>query len=82
MFEDVATEDLPTAIAAVSHDFEDDMGASRIDAITSWDRVIRHAQAEQLKEINGLYEDRSRAIGAFREGDPPPSTACRGYPHA
>jgi hypothetical protein len=70
MFEDVPTEDLMTEIAAVEHDFEDDMGASRIDAITGWDRVIRHAQAEQLKEINGLYEDRNRVIGAFREGDP------------
>jgi hypothetical protein len=57
-------------IAAVTHDFEDDMGASRIDAITGWDRVIRHAQAMQLAEINGLYADRSRVIGAFREGDP------------
>ena len=46
------------------------MGASRVDAITGWDRVIRHAQAEQLKEVNGLYEDRDRVIGAFREGDP------------
>jgi hypothetical protein len=70
MFEDVPTEDLPAALAAVEHDFEDDMGASRIDAITGWDRVMRHAQAEQLKEINGLYEDRNRVIGAFREGDP------------
>ncbi|HUS21908.1 MAG TPA: DUF222 domain-containing protein [Aeromicrobium sp.] len=70
MFEDVPTEDLPTVIAAVEHDFEEDMGASRVDAITGWDRVIRHAQAEQLKEINGLYEDRNRVIGAFREGDP------------
>jgi hypothetical protein len=70
MFEDVPTEGLMTEIAAVEHDFEDDMGASRIDAITGWDRVIRHAQAEQLKEINGLYEDRNRVIGAFREGDP------------
>jgi hypothetical protein len=70
MFEDVPTEDLPAALAAVEHDFEDDMGASRIDAITGWDRVMRHAQAEQLKEISGLYEDRNRVIGAFREGDP------------
>ena len=70
MFEDVPTEDLPTAIAAADHDFEQDMGASRIDAITGWDRVIRHAQAEQLKEVNALYEDRNRVIGAFREGDP------------
>jgi hypothetical protein len=70
MFEDVPTEDLPAAIAAVEHVFEDDMGASRIDAITGWDRVIRYAQAEQLKEINGLYDDRNRVVGAFREGDP------------
>ena len=32
--------------------------------------MIRYAQAQQLKEINGLYEDRQRVIGAFREGDP------------
>src|SRR5690349_3343093 len=70
MFEDVSTEDLPAALGAVEHDFEQDMGASRIDAISGWDRVIRHAQAEMLKEINGLYEDRTRVIGAFREGDP------------
>lgn len=57
-------------IGAVEHDFEDDMGASRIDAISGWDRVIRYAQAQQLAEINGLYEDRNRVIGAFREGDP------------
>ncbi len=70
MFEDVPTEDLPAAIGVAEHDFEADLGASRVDAIASWERVIRHAQAEQLKEINGLYEDRTRVIGAFREGDP------------
>jgi hypothetical protein len=70
MFEDVLIEDLPIALHAVEHDFEDDMGASRVDAITGWERVIRHAQAEQLKEINGLYEDRNRVVGSFREGDP------------
>jgi len=70
MFEDVPTEDLFTSLAGVDHDFEQDMGASRIDAITAWDRVIRYAQAQQLDEINGLYEDRNRVIGAFREGDP------------
>lgn len=70
MFEDVPIGDLPTVIAAVEHDFEEDLGASRIDAITGWDRVIRYAQAEQLKEINALYEDRNRVVGAFREGDP------------
>jgi hypothetical protein len=70
MFEDLPIEDLPSAIATVEHDFESDMGASRIDAISAWDRVIRHAQAEQLKEINGLYEDRQHVVGAFREGDP------------
>jgi hypothetical protein len=70
MFNDVPAEVLPTAMTAVKHDFEADMGASRIDAITGWDRVIRFAQAEQLKEINALYEDRNRVVGAFREGDP------------
>lgn len=62
--------DLPATLSSVNHDFESDMGASRIDAISGWDRVIRFAQAQQLAEINGLYEDRQRVIGAFREGDP------------
>lgn len=70
MLEDVPIEDLLTAITAVEHDFDDDFGASRIDAISAWDRVIRFAQAQQLKEIRGLYEDRMRVVGAFREGDP------------
>jgi hypothetical protein len=70
MFEDVAIEDLLAAIAAVEHDFEDDFGGSRVDAISGWERVICFAQAQQLKEIRGLYEDRMRVVGAFREGDP------------
>jgi len=70
MLENVPTEKLFGVIGAVEHDFEEDMGASRVDAISAWDRVIRYAQAEQLKEINGLFDDRQRIIGAFREGDP------------
>lgn len=70
MFEDVPTEDLLAAMAAAEHSFEDDLGASRIDVIAAAERVIRRAQAVQLEQINGLYEDRQRVIGAFREGDP------------
>jgi hypothetical protein len=67
-FEDMPTEDLPAALAAVERDLEADMAASRGDAIAGRERVIRHAQAEQLKEINGLYEDRMRVIGARQRG--------------
>jgi hypothetical protein len=70
MFENVPMEDLPAAIAAAEHDFEDDRGASRVDAIRACDRLIRHVQAIQLEQINGLYEDRMRVMGAFRAGDP------------
>lgn len=70
MFEDVPAEDLPALLVGVQHDFEEDLGASRVDAITGWERIIRHAQAQQLAEINGLYQDRQRVIGAFQEGDP------------
>ena len=70
MYEDVPTEDLPAALAGLEHDFESDLGASRVEAITGWERVMRHAHAEMLKQINGLYRDRTRVIGAFREGDP------------
>jgi len=70
MFEDVAVVDLPATLSSTNHDFEADLGASRIEAIGGWDRVIRFAQAQQLKEIDGLYQDRQRVIGAFREGDP------------
>lgn len=70
MLADIRTEEVLTAVAAVEHDFLDDMGASRIDAITALDRVIRHAQAAQLEQIRGLYNDRMRIVGAFREGDP------------
>ena len=62
MFEGVPVEDLLAAVASVEHDFEDDMGASRIDAIVALDRVIRRAQAMQLEQINGLYEDRQPVI--------------------
>ena len=70
MFENVPTEDLLTAVGTLEHDFEEDMGTSRIEAIVAAERVIRRAQAEQLALINALYEDRQRVIGAFREGDP------------
>lgn len=70
MLEDVPIEDLLTAIAAVEHIFEEDFGASRIDAITALERVIRAAQGLQLEQINALLDDRNRVVGAFREGDP------------
>src|SRR5436853_606516 len=44
MFEHVPAGDLLIAIAAVEHDFEEDMGASRVDVIAALDRVIRHAR--------------------------------------
>ena len=69
MFETVATEDLLQAMQSVVHDFEDDNGASRVEAIRAAERLIRHAQAVQLEQINALYQDRARVTGVF-DGDP------------
>ena len=71
MFTEVATEDLLREVRA--YDFEGEpaheFGASRIDAITGLDRLIRAAQAEQLTQIAALHEERVEFMGINR-GDP------------
>lgn len=64
MFEGVEVEDLLSKIDA--HDFTADHdlehGATRIDAIVAYERVIRAAQARQLAQVNALYEERVTGI--------------------
>ena len=71
MFTEVAAEDVLWEVRG--HDFGADptheFGASRIDAITALDRVIRAAQAEQLAQIVALHEERAEVVGVGR-GDP------------
>src|SRR4051794_24868490 len=69
MLESVPTEELLEAVGSVGHDFDEDNGASRVDVIAAMDRVIRHAQAIQLEQINGFYQDRAKVTGLF-DGDP------------
>ena len=71
MFTEVAIEDLLREVRA--YDFEGEpahaFGASRIDAITGLDRLIRAAQAEQLAQIAALHAERVEFMGTSR-GDP------------
>jgi len=71
MFEQVATEDLLREVRA--HDFEADsvadFGASRIDAITALDRLIRAGQAEQVAQIAALHAERVMVM-PLGHGDP------------
>ncbi|VXB54929.1 DUF222 domain-containing protein [Aeromicrobium sp. 9AM] len=71
MFTEVATTDVLREVRA--YDFETEpvheFGASRIDAITALDRVIRAAQAEQLAQIAALHAERVQLQGIHR-GDP------------
>ena len=69
MLEDVPTEELLTAVQSVTHDFDDDNGASRVEVIVAAERVIRAAQAVQLEQIEGFFQDRRRETGLF-DGDP------------
>ena len=71
MFEGVGVEGLFSAVDA--HDFSVDagieFGAARIDAIVAYERVIRAAQARQLKQIAALYAERVEQI-PFGSADP------------
>ena len=71
MFTEVATEDLLQQVR--SYDFGagpvHEFGASRIDAITGLDRLIRAAQAEQLAQIAALHADRLQVM-RVSDGDP------------
>jgi len=65
MLESTPVEELLEAVKSVTHDFEDDNGASRVDVIVAAERVIRAAQALQLEQIEGLYQDRAKVTGLF-----------------
>ena len=71
MFEDVEVAHLLSTIDL--HDFtadpDIDFGAARVDAIMAYERIIRAAQARQLKQVVALYEDRVRQI-PFGSADP------------
>jgi hypothetical protein len=71
MFEAAPTESVLAQVRA--HDFgADDVlerGGHRIDAIVALDRGIRALQAEQLAQIAGLHDERTKLMGIGR-GDP------------
>ena len=71
MFEGVEVGSLLSAIDA--HDFSADpdieFGAARIDAIVAYERIIRAAQARQLKQIAALYAERVQQV-PFGSADP------------
>ncbi|EFQ82356.1 hypothetical protein HMPREF0063_12518 [Aeromicrobium marinum DSM 15272] len=68
MFEDVDATGVLAAVRAHDHASAPlhEGGASRVDAIGALDRLIRAAQAEQVRQILGLYEARSLAMGIGR----------------
>lgn len=70
MFERVPIDELLAEAGAVEHDFDADMGASRVDVIAALERVIRHAQALQLEQVHEFYVDRCKHVGIFGAGDP------------
>lgn len=65
MFESVPTEELLQVMQAVTHDFEDDNGASRVEVIKAAERVIRHTQAVMLEQIEALYQEQAKMNGLF-----------------
>jgi hypothetical protein len=71
MFEATSTETLLGEVRA--HDFEAapalGADADRIDAVVALDRLIRAAQAEQVRQIADLHRDRVRLV-RLGQGDP------------
>ncbi len=71
MFETAPTETVLGQVRA--HDFGEDpvleRGYHRVEAIKGLDRLIRAAQAEQLAQIAGLHDERSKTMG-IGKGDP------------
>lgn len=70
MLSDFPFDGLLGAMAAVEHDFADDLGASRVEVIAACDRLIRHVQAIQLEQIAEFYDDRAEHSRAVADGDP------------
>ena len=71
MFEDVPAENLPAVLVGVEHDFEEDLGASRVDAITGWERVNRKGSGGlgTLRRCLRTIEDGADSDGKRRNQD-------------